>query len=77
MPYIAYSGIGANESEIHSIEEFLDIMHHPDNHSHYYEMTAYGVDMEYKNYFLPDDFIKFTLEEWIDYSGAKYYESEW
>ncbi len=77
MPYIAYSGIGANESEIHSIEEFLDIMHHPDNHSHYYVMRAYGVDMEYKNYFLPDDFIKFTLEEWIDYSGAKYYESEW
>jgi len=26
MPYIVYSGIGAKESEIHSIEEFLNIM---------------------------------------------------
>ena len=28
MPYIFYSGIGAKESEIHSIEEFLNIMKH-------------------------------------------------
>jgi len=77
MPFIQYSGIGAKETEIHSIEEFLNIMNHPDSHSHYYEMTSFGFDMEYKNYLLPDDFIKFTLEEWIDYSGAKYYDSEW
>ena len=77
MPYIAYSGIGAKESEIHSIEEFLNIMNHHDCHRHYYEMTSYGVDMEYKNYSLPDDFIKFTLAEWIDYSGATYYDSDW
>ena len=75
MPYIVYSGIGANESEIHSIEEFLNITKNAS--FHYYEMTSLGLDMEYKNYLLPDDFIKFTLEEWIDYSGAKYYDSEW
>jgi hypothetical protein len=45
--------------------------------SHYYEMTSLGFDMEYKTYLLPDDFINFTLEEWIDYSGAVYYDSEW
>lgn len=68
MPYILYNGIGAKESEIHSIEEFLNIMKHAS--PHYYEMTQLGFDMEYKNYSLPDDFIKFTLEEWIEYSGA-------
>jgi hypothetical protein len=75
MPYIVYSGIGAKESEIHSIEEFLTIMKNAS--FHYYEMSSLGFDMEYKKYLLPDDFIKFTLEEWIDYTGATYYDAEW
>jgi hypothetical protein len=75
MPYIHYSGIGAKETEIHSIEEFLNIMKNAS--IHYHEMRSLGFDMEYKNYLLPDDFINFTLEEWIDYSGAIYYESDW
>lgn len=75
MPYIVYSGIGANETEIHSIEEFLNIMSYASDH--YYEMTSYGVDMEYKNFVLPDDFTKFALADWLDYSGALYYDSEW
>ena len=70
MPYILYNGIGAKESEIHSIEEFLNIMEYAS--LHYYEMNSLGFDMEYKNYLLPNDFMKFTLEEWIDYSGATY-----
>jgi hypothetical protein len=73
MPYIVYTGIGAKESEIHSIEEFLNITKNAS--SHYYEMTSLGFDMEYKNYLLPDDFVKFTLEELIEYSGATYYDS--
>ena len=68
MPYICYSGIGAKETGIHSIEEFLNITKNAS--SHYYEMTSLGFNMEYKNYLLPDDFTKFTLEEWVDYSGA-------
>jgi len=75
MPYIVYSGIGAKETEIHSIEEFLDIMKNAS--LHYYEMSSLGFDMEYKKYLLPRDFTKFTLEEWIDYTGAEYYDSEW
>ena len=75
MPYIFYSGIGAKESEIHSIEEFLNIMKQAS--FHYYEMISLGFDMEYKNCLLPDDFINFTLEEWIEYTGATYYNSEW
>ena len=71
MPYIFYTGIGAKESGIHSIEEFLNIMKHAP--LHYYEMTSLGFEMEYKNYLLPNDFINFTLEEWIEYTGATYY----
>jgi len=74
MPYIVYTGIGAKESNNHSIEEFLNIMKHAS--SHYYEMTSLGFEMEYKNYSLPNDFIQFTLEEWIDYSGATYYDAD-
>ena len=63
--------------EIHSIDEFLNIMKYAP--LHYYQMKHYlnEVDMEYKDYSLPDDYSKFTLEEWVEYSGAKYYESEW
>jgi len=77
MPYIRYSGIGSNDSEIHSVEEFLNIMKSEDSLKHYYEMSSYGIDMEYKTYILPYDFIKFTLDEWLDYSGAVYYHSDW
>jgi hypothetical protein len=73
MPYIFYSGLGAKETEIHSVEEFLNIMKNAS--SHYDEMTSLGFDMEYKNYLLPDDFIQFTLEEWLDYTGATYCDS--
>ena len=41
MPYILYNGVGAKESEIHSIEEFLDIMKNAS--SHYYVMTSNGI----------------------------------
>ena len=73
MPYIRYDGVGAKETGIHSIDEFLNITKNAP--LHYYEMTSLGFDMEYKNYLLPDDFIQFTLDEWIDYTGAVYYDS--
>jgi len=75
MPYIFYSGIGANQSEIHTVEEFLNIMTNAS--IHYYEMIQLGFDMEYKNYVLPNDFIKFTLDDWLNYTGAKYYDCDW
>ena len=73
MPFIHYSGIGAKESGIHSIEEFLNLRQYASQH--YDEMNSLGFDMEYKTYLLPDDFIKFTLDEWLDYTGAEYYDS--
>lgn len=77
MPYIHYSGLGAKESEIHTVDEFLHIMKSEESLKHYFEMSHFGIDMGYKNYNLPYDFLRFTLEDWIDYSGAIYYESNW
>jgi hypothetical protein len=73
MTYIFYNGLGSKDTGIHSVEEFLNIMKNAS--SHYDEMTSLGFDMEYKNYLLPDDFIQFTLEEWLDYTGATYCDS--
>jgi len=69
--YILYTGIGSNDSGLHSKEEFLDIMKNAQNH--YCEMTFLGFDMEYKDYLLPADFKKFSLDEWLDYTGARHY----
>lgn len=54
MPFIQYSGIGAKESEIYSIEEFLNFMKNGASF-HYYEMTSLGFDMEYKTYLTDDN----------------------
>ena len=70
MSYIRYSGIGCNNNEIHTIDEFLNIMTHAPQH--YNEMTLLDFNMEYKNYRLPNDFILFTLDDWLDYTGAIY-----
>ena len=72
---VYYDGIGCNKTGVHTEKEFLNIMKNAS--THYYEMTAFGINMEYKNYLLPDAFTEFTLEEWIDYSGAVYYDAEW
>jgi hypothetical protein len=77
MPYIVYSGIGAKESEIHTIEEFLSIVLSKEALEHYYEITHYGIDTSYKNYNLPNDFLNFTIEDWMEYTGAIYYDSDW
>jgi hypothetical protein len=39
-------------------------------------MTFLGFNMEYKDYLLPNDFIHFSLDEWLDYTGAVYYSDE-
>ncbi len=74
MPYIHYSGIGCNDNEIHTVDEFLNIMSYAP--AHYHEMTFLGFNMEYKDYLLPNDFIHFSLDEWLDYTGAVYYSDE-
>ena len=72
MEYIHYTGVGSNDVGVHSVEEFLNIMKNAP--THYREMTSMGFDMEYKDYLLPEDFQKFSLNEWLDYTGAGYYD---
>ena len=72
MPHILYTGVGAKDDGIHSIEEFLTVMKLAP--FYYHEMSSRGYDMEYKHYLLPEDFPKFTLEVWLDYTGAEYQE---
>jgi hypothetical protein len=74
MPHIYYTGIGCNNSGFHTEDEFLNIMKHAP--FHYNEMTFLGFKMEYKDYHLPDDFNNFTLDEWLDYTGAEYYKED-
>ena len=72
---ILYDGIGASK-DIHTEEEFLNIMkkvftqrdwkaefeQRLPRENHY--------QLDFKDWVLPDDFIFFTLEDWIEYSGA-------
>ena len=58
---------------IHSVEEFIGMMR--TNATAFYHVSrANGFDMEYNNYMLPEDFPRFTLQEWVDYV---YYDQDW
>jgi hypothetical protein len=61
---IYYTGLGANSSGIHPPDEFVRIMmsiidsvDHPD---------------EWNGYELPYDFELFSVDDWVQYSGANY-----
>ena len=71
---IFYTGVGSNTSGEHSISEFLDIMYSQFTtrtwtsfeREYYYTIPA----LKFRRYKLPEDFIHFTIQDWIDYSGA-------
>ncbi len=77
MPHVLYDGIGANESGIHTVEEFLYIMNRDLTNKNWSEDFLYRVmgrndyRLQFKKYVLPEDFKFFTLNDWIEYSGAK------
>ena len=73
---IYYTGIGCNATGIHGVDEFLDIMKRE------FTFQPWGKilkvipkeehwQLQYKDWVLPDDFIFFSLSDWIDYSGAE------
>ena len=72
---ILYAGIGATK-DLHTKEEFLEIMKKEFTERDWNE--AYKISpkrvkfqLSYKNWNLPEDFVKFTLEDWLGYSGAE------
>jgi hypothetical protein len=76
---ILYDGIGATK-ESHTEKEFLEIMKREfidKDWGEAYKKTPMGArfqldfQLSYKNWNLPEDFVKFTLEDWLGYSGAR------
>ena len=73
---ILYTGIGANPSEIHTESEFLSIMNREFTYKNWM-LDLLRVPRErpyqlrFKDWILPDEFICFTLEDWLEYSGAE------
>jgi len=82
---IFYTGVGCNKTGEHTVDEFLNIMNKEFAHKniknvlklisdpvlkHFVEKMI-EEDMKFKDWVLPDDFIFFTLTDWIEYSGAE------
>jgi hypothetical protein len=73
---IFYTGIGSNSTGEHTENEFLNIMYREFVHKTWrYELAKIPREQHYqlqfKDWILPDDFIFFTLTNWIEYSGAE------
>ena len=69
---IFYTGIGCNKSTQHTESDFLDIM----NKNFVYKTWKFvpverNYQLQFKDWVLPDDFVFFTLSDWIEYSGAE------
>jgi len=73
---IFYTGIGAKPNGIHTEDEFLEIMKNQFVSSEWSYRLQFCSDDEkneltkFKNYILPNDFILFSFDDWLDYSGA-------
>ena len=73
---IIYSGIGSNITKEHTENEFLNIMNREFAHKTWKNELEqipreYHYQLQFKDWILPDDFIFFTLTDWIEYSGAE------
>ena len=72
---IAYTGIGAKKNGIHTEQEFLDIMNKEFTHKDWNNSISWPAQLQFKDWVLPDDFIFFTLQDWIEYAGAGSYDT--
>ena len=73
---ILYDGIGSNPNGEHTEIEFLNIMNREFTHKSWKPILTKiprenHYQLQFKDWFLPDDFIFFTLTDWIEYSGAE------
>jgi hypothetical protein len=73
---IYYTGIGCNNNGIHTEDEFLNVMRKEFVHKTWkYELQLIPREkhwqLKFKDFVLPDDFIFFTFNNWIEYSGAE------
>lgn len=71
---IRYDGIGTTPEKktVFTEEEFVKIMNDTVTHKDWKKVPDFvkTIQLDYKDWILPDDFIFFTLDDWIEYSGA-------
>ena len=77
---ILYTGIGAKKGGVHTEQEFLNIMNKEftwknwnkhDGKRSIATIVQLLHQLQFKDWVLPDDFVFFTLADWIEYSGAE------
>lgn len=70
---IEYDGIGCDGTKtLFTEEEFTKIMNDNVTHKDWKNVPEIikKIQLNFKDWILPDDFIFFTTEDWIEYSGA-------
>ena len=72
---ILFTGIGAKKNGIHTEQEFLDIMNKEFTWKDWNNGISWTEQLQFNDWILPDDFIFFTVKNWIEYSGATGYET--
>ena len=74
---IYYTGIGAKQGSNHTVDEFLEVMNNTftamiNSNVVLTEQERNRIPyLNFKTFNLPEDFINFTLEDWIEFSGAE------
>ena len=68
---IIYTGIGANENGEHSPDDFLNIMNREFTNRDWNGVPPNHPQLEFENWVLPNDFIHFTVNDWVEYAGAE------
>ena len=71
---IFYTGIGCNTNGVHTETDFLNIMNTLFTNRKWggQSKIIFDYQLEFKDFNLPDDFMFFTLSDWVEYSGAEY-----
>ena len=76
MSLIWYTGIGSNSNGIHTVEQFLALMSNaPILYIENNLVSDSSLNLEFKDFNLPFDFPMFTLEDWMEYTGAEYLDN--
>lgn len=78
MEKILYDGIGHDSREFYNVDDFLALMNKEFTYKKWEEDIIFKVQgrenhyqLQFKDWYLPNDFIFFTLNDWIEYSGAE------
>ncbi len=78
MLFVFYTGVGATKRK-HTIDEFLQIMKNEYTDKSWKQELEivpreYYDELCFKDWVLPDDFVFFRLEDWLEYSGAELHQ---